>query len=74
MTTKCERVGKSQKLHMKVMRAIEDMVYPNGEWRGRRSKKEDVIEWHKAHPNGTVMQCHKDTGMSRVTIYKYWNE
>ena len=59
----------------KVARAIEDLQYPNGEWRnkdGRPKKAEAVQEWRAAHPTGRMIDCHKDTGMSRDTIRKWW--
>lgn len=39
----------------------------------RRSKKTQIMEWRKQHPNGTKMQCEKETKISRMTIYKWWD-
>ena len=33
-----------------------------------------IKKWQKMYPNGKKMQCHKDTGISRPTIDKYWIE
>ncbi len=38
-----------------------------------RSKKNIIIEWRKQNPNGTKMQCENETGISRMTVYKWWN-
>lgn len=60
----------------KAARAIQDLQYPNGEWRnkeGRPKKAEAVREWKEAHPKGTKAQCHRDTGISRPTIDRWWN-
>ena len=39
----------------------------------KRSKKSQVIEWRKQNPTGTKMQCEKETNISRMTIYKWWD-
>ena len=31
-----------------------------------------VMDWQAKNPNGTKMECHRDTGVSRPTINKYW--
>ncbi len=36
------------------------------------SKKELVEEWQQTHPDGTKMECHRETGLSRTTIDKWW--
>ena len=33
-----------------------------------------IKKWQEMYPNGKKMQCHKDTGISRPTIDKYWIE
>jgi len=49
----------------------------NGQIMGRPpesgSKKEAVQEWQQTHPGGTKMECHRDTGISRPTIDKWWD-
>lgn len=39
----------------------------------KKSKRVQVIKWRKDNPTGTKMQCEKETNISRVTIYKWWN-
>lgn len=78
---KNKRNYRKQEQHLKIMRATRDVLYPDGEWRyrgGRKkgsSKNKRVIEeWRKANKDGTIKECIKDTGISRSTVYKYWDE
>lgn len=60
--------------HLKRARAVQVVDYPNGEWRGRKPKQETVVLWQANHPNGIKAECHRETGLSRTTIDKYWKE
>lgn len=40
---------------------------------GRPNKKALIQEWRKRHPNGTKYQCIKETGISKPTVYKWWD-
>ena len=68
------RNGRNQTDHLKRIRALQNVDYPNGEWRGRKSKQVDIEQWQQANPNGTKTECHKETGISRTTIDKYWKQ
>lgn len=79
-----KRNFRKQAQHVKIMNAIREIEYPEGEWRnanGRpkgsknkiNTKQEVVVQWRKDNPAGKKMECHKDTGLSRVTIDKYWD-
>lgn len=73
---KNKRNGRKQELHMKIISGTRDILYPNGSWRegnGRKPKKDIVAQWRADNPNGKKSQCHRDTGLSRVTIDKWWN-
>ncbi len=64
---------RSQELHLKGARAIQEINNPN--WRennGRKPKKDIVIQWRLNNPKGKKIDCHRDTKLSRVTIDKYW--
>jgi DNA invertase Pin-like site-specific DNA recombinase len=53
------------------------MDYPNGSWRngnGRKPKAEVVREWRRLHPNGKKAECIRDTGLTKPTVYKWWDE
>lgn len=57
-------------------RMIQDLQDPEGEWRnkeGRPDKAKVVEEWRKANPDGKKIDCHRETGLSRVTIDKWWD-
>ena len=69
-----KRNGRKQADHLKRARAVQSVDYPNGEWRGRKNKQLEVAVWQATHPNGTKMECHKDTGISRTTIDKHWSD
>lgn len=69
-----KRNGRKQTDHLERARAVQKVDYPNGEWRGRQPKQLTVQLWQATHPTGTKMQCHKDTGLSRTTIDKWWKK
>lgn len=41
---------------------------------GRPSKKKIVEEWRKSHPHGIKAECIKETGLSKPTVYKWWDK
>lgn len=51
--------------------ALEDMR-KNGDIPGRPDKNQIVRQWQREHPDGTKMECHRETGVSRPTIDKWW--
>ena len=74
-----KRNGRKQELHIKIMNAIRDIEYPDGTWqnkegrpKGSGEKSQIVKEWRKNHPEGKKIECHRETGLSRVTIDKWW--
>lgn len=69
-----KRNGRTQEAHLKRARAVQDIDYPDGEWRGRKSKLEIVYQWRTKNPNGTKAECIKATGLSKPTVYKWWDE
>lgn len=46
----------------------------NGEIHGRPSKAEQIRAWREAHPDGRKIDCYRETGISRMTIDKWWDE
>ncbi len=71
-----KRNGRPQKQHLERARAVQNIDYPNGEWRegnGRKSKKEIVKNWRLENPSGTKYRCTKETGLSKNTIKKWWD-
>ena len=68
--------GRTRHEHLERARAVQDVDYPNGEWRnkdGAPSKSSMVQEWRREHPEGKPMDCVRATGMDKNTVYKWWN-
>lgn len=73
---KNKRNGRPQRQHLERARAVQEIDYPNGEWRnedGAPTKQNIVEEWRKENPNGKKIDCVRDTGLSKPTVYKWWN-
>lgn len=72
---KNKRNGRNQRLHLEIARNTLATLnkYSDSTIQGRPSKKEDVLRWKVEHPTGTKNQCIYDTGLSKSTVYKYWN-
>ena len=77
---KNKRNGRKQEVHLARARAVQNIDYPNGEWRyhGGRPKgskqQEAIKQWRQNNPKGTIKQCTKQIGVSKSTVYKYWKE
>lgn len=41
---------------------------------GRPEKQAQVLEWQKAHQNGKKADCIRETGLTKPTVYKWWQE
>lgn len=71
-----KRNGRTQEVHLERARAVQMIDYPNGEWRnkdGRPDKKQIVVDWRAAHPEGKKIDCERETGLSRHTVLKWWS-
>lgn len=71
-----KRNGRKQSEHIKLMNFVRDELNGNKDWRnkdGRPSKDKIVQKWRKDNPTGKKIDCHRDTGLSRPTIDKWWN-
>ena len=73
---KSKRNGRKQAVHLKIARAtLEIMNEENGSaLQGRVSKQKIVREWRLLNPDGKKIDCERETGLSRHTILKWWNE
>lgn len=69
-----KRNGRKREEHLKRARLVQTLDYPNGEWRGNKSKKDIVEQWQADNPGGRKVDCIKVTGLSKPTVYKYWND
>ena len=60
----------------RAIQEINDKV--NGtNWRegnGRPTAEQTVKEWQQAYPEGRKADCIRETGLSKPTVYKWWNE
>lgn len=73
---KNKRNYRKQAVHVEIMTRTRDVLYPNGSWRegnGRKSAEATVLEWRLANPDGTKYRCMKETGLSKPTVYKWWD-
>lgn len=74
-----KRNGRKQNLHLRLARANRDILCEERgkkDWRegnGRPNKQKIVEEWLDAHPEGTKAECIRETGLSKPTVYKWWN-
>ena len=73
---KNKRNGRKQQLHLKLARSNKAILKEAGEMRkeGRPDKKDIVVEWKKKNPGGSKAACIKETGLSKPTVYKYWDQ
>lgn len=69
-----KRNGRKQTAHLARARAVQAIDYPNGEWRHvPPTLQQQVQSWRLLHPEGKKIDCHRDTGISRMTINKWWD-
>ena len=69
-----KRNGRKRKEHMKLMSFVRDELNGNKDWRnkdGRPSKEQEVKELIEAHPEASLRELARISGMSRNTIKKY---
>ena len=67
-----KRNYRKQVIHLARARAVQDIDYPNHEWAGRPSMEHVVKEWRRNHPNGRKIDCIRETGLSKPTVYRWW--
>lgn len=71
------RNGRTQDIHLRRIRLLQEADYPNGTWRegnGRKPQANAVYEWRQSHPGiDNKSQCARETGLSRPTVTKWWN-
>lgn len=74
-----KRNYRKQEVHLMGARAIQEIndKVNQTNWRdgnGRKSKKDEVISYLLFNQKATKYKCIKDTGLSKMTVYKYWEE
>ena len=74
-----------QKIHLARARAVQKIDYPDDEWRNlngrpkgsknKKYEKKELIQQYRAeHPEANVTDVARALGISRPTVYKWWNE
>ncbi len=74
---KNRRNGRKQADHIKLMNFIREEVNGNKNWRkgnGRPTAERTVLEWRQQHPEGRKVDCIRETGLTKPTVYKWWNQ
>lgn len=69
-----KRNGRKQDVHMRIMRAIRDALYPDGEWRykgGAPTKKDLVFDYMFEHPDASAREIARDLGINKDTACKW---
>lgn len=70
------RNGKKREWHLEDIRADKVKMKKRGipfkHPEGRPSKQKVVADWQRKHPNGTKADCIRDTGLTKPTVYKWW--
>lgn len=70
-----KRNGRKQEQHLQLARGIRQLKESMGEvvsGGGRPDKAKIVQEWRKNNPNGKKADCIRDTGLTKPTVYKWW--
>lgn len=69
------RNGRKQDFHLRLARAQKSVMKEMGEMNpeGRPDKKVIVKEWRIANPSGRKADCIRETGLSKPTVYKWWD-
>lgn len=73
---KNKRNGRKRSEHVKLMNFVRDEINQNNNWRegnGRPDKEAVVKEWRLLHPDGKKADCIRDTGLTKPTVYKWWD-
>ena len=71
-----KRNNRTQQEHLKRARALRDLSLSEQgrSWTDGRPTKKDIIDkWRYDNPEGTKAQCIKETGISKPTVYKWWD-
>lgn len=69
-----KRNGRRQDQHLRIARLSLQMRNEDAghALQGRHDKAQQVADWRAAHPDGRKVDCHRDTGLSRSTIDRWW--
>lgn len=65
-----------QKEHLGRARAVQNYADPDGLWRnmeGAPTKRDLIKQYREEHPEAKKVDCIRDTGLSKPTVYKWWD-
>lgn len=75
-----KRNYRKQEQHIRIMNAVRDVLHPDGEWRnkdgrpkGSGTAQEKVRQYRAEHPGANVTEVARALGISRPTVYKWWD-
>lgn len=71
-----KRNGRKQVDHLRRARAVQNVDYPDGEWRkgnGRPSVEQSIRDYMQAHPEARKCDVIRGTGRDKKTVYKYYD-
>ena len=74
-----KRNGRDRDLHLRIARATRDIIYPDNSWmgdgrpKGSGTAQEKVQQFRAEHPEATKAECIRVTGLSKPTVYKWWD-
>ena len=74
-----KRNGRKQAQHLEGARALQAIKekYDGTDWRagnGRRKKDQEIFRYMAKHPAATKAEVIRETGLSKKTVYKYYDE
>ena len=74
-----KRNGRKQEQHLKLARGQLAILKDIGEVsQGRKvgsgTAQQRVYDWRSQHPDGKKIECERETGLSRHTVLKWWND
>lgn len=74
------RNGRKQSDHLRRARAVQEIDYPDGEWRkgngrpkGSGTAEAKVAAYRSEHPEASVTEVARALQISRPTVYKWWD-
>ena len=75
-----KRNYRKQEQHLKLARGIRHLkaemgenVSGGGRPKGSGTAEDTVKQWRINNPDGRKVDCIRDTGLSKPTVYKWWN-
>lgn len=69
-----KRNHRKREIHLARARAVQEIDYPNGEWRnssGAPTKRDQILECAADHPDWSHARIARELGVSRTTVIKW---